>query len=393
MEKTLLILPLFLLLTSSYSCSNNVNGRMARTGPQTRSINPDEGLIPVTNITPDTPLDQKESICKKYVGLLKATCMFEINDIKRIINYYPADINKQNELGHTPLMWAAANGQIAVMKLFMGQNPSGINLNLQDKVDRTALMYAVSVPNNEEICEMLLNYNKGDLQNSVNIKLSDKWKDNALRLAYKSKSLVNVKALLDRGADPNDKFLLVNAAKSNNTDFIKLFLDHRVLPNEVDSNGTSALGEAARAGYRAPIQMIIESTSNYADDSPFKAKIDVIDQKMGSSPLILAVKSDNYGDHYDIVAYLLEHGADVNLREKSGDKLNALQYAKKLPKASDSSRDIIKLLEQHGARLPDSRISDNNVADSVDPADSVNLVGTVDMIDPVYMEDTVGQQI
>ncbi|MBF0314498.1 MAG: ankyrin repeat domain-containing protein [Oligoflexia bacterium] len=292
---------------------------------QQNRINPSEGLIPVTNITPDMPFDQRESICKNHTGSLKATCTYDKEMVKSLLRYYPIDqtVNLQNDYGWTPLMWACKNGQSDLVKLFLEQ-PS-VDINLQDKVDRSALTYALSEKERTEIVELLL------ARPEIDISLEDKWKDTAIKLAYKARLLDVTRTLLKKGAKVNDQYLLVKATQDNLLDFVELFLEFKAMPNMFDSEGSSALCEAARTGSIVLVTLLIKHN----------ADINIVDHKNGSTPMIYATKKGNY----EIVSTLLQHGANPNIRERGAGK-TALWYAVSLNRP-----EIAELIRSYGGQF------------------------------------------
>ena len=76
-----------------------------------------------------------------------------------------ADIEKGDNNGQTPLIWALNSGQLDVAEYLIG---IGADINAQDKNGNTALMYA-SYGGNVEIVSFLLENNKTDF----NIKNKD----------------------------------------------------------------------------------------------------------------------------------------------------------------------------------------------------------------------------
>jgi len=64
------------------------------------------------------------------------------------------DVNKRDELGRTPLMYAARDGNLEKVKQLLKR---GADVNLQDNNGRTALRYATAF-GYEEIIALLKSY-------------------------------------------------------------------------------------------------------------------------------------------------------------------------------------------------------------------------------------------
>ena len=79
-----------------------------------------------------------------------------IFNIKSIKNYIDSgyDLNIQDECGYTPLIYAAYNNHIEIVKLLLNANA---NIDKQTNNGYTALIYAAR-KNNKEIVEILLDY-------------------------------------------------------------------------------------------------------------------------------------------------------------------------------------------------------------------------------------------
>ncbi|MBF0207795.1 MAG: ankyrin repeat domain-containing protein [Oligoflexia bacterium] len=326
------IIPILCLLFFDLTSCTDDRPTRSRRGGSTEEVqgtspsNPKEGLIPITQITPNMPVEQRETLCKEHSGLLKATCTYDIKSIENVFALYPNDpiINRPNEYGWTPLMWAAKNAQTDLVKLFLKQ--SQININLQDRVGRNALMYAVSEKTgSEEIAATLISFP------GINLTLEDTWKNTAIRIAYQNGLFLTIRKLLQSGVKVNDRYLLVRACQDKLYDYVSLFLEFKANTDILNSDGLSALGEAARNGSLEIVELLLGHS----------ADVNIIDKKSGSTPLILASK---YGT-YEVASSLLKHSANPNIRDKTSNK-TALWYANSLDKT-----EIAELIRSYGGQL------------------------------------------
>ncbi len=153
--------------------------------------------------------------------------------------------------GKNPLIVAAENGYTNIVDLLLTSkgDPDLLKIgrarsdpNLQDLVNRTALMYAAQ-KGHIDIVKLLLN-NKADPNKK------DKWEDTALILATIEGYESVVELLLDYGADPDAKnkdkeTALICAACKGYYNIAKVLLEKGAKINIKDKNGKTALDYAA----------------------------------------------------------------------------------------------------------------------------------------------------
>jgi uncharacterized protein len=142
-------------------------------------------------------------------GLIDAAHANETGTCKALIKR-GVDVNQQGEFGDTPLSWAVDNQNLELVRLLLahGADPNvhvqGPAYHIRDAAGTTPLISAVR-SNNMPIFHTLL----GNKRINVNFSADDGYTPliEAVRNSY-SKQPVNidiVRALLDRGADPNLK--------------------------------------------------------------------------------------------------------------------------------------------------------------------------------------------
>ena len=126
----------------------------------------------------------------------------EKNDIQSVKNYIDSgyDLNMQNGLNYTPLIYATKYNKIEIVKLLLN---AGVDLNKQNDDGDTPLIYATEY-NKIEIVKLLLN-------TGAYIDKQDNYGNTALIWAafYNNREIVEI--LLDYGAD---EFILDDNNKS-----------------------------------------------------------------------------------------------------------------------------------------------------------------------------------
>ena len=225
-------------------------------------------------------------------------------------------INQQNERGWTPLMlacrYASKYSNLQTIKLLLA---NGARTNFQNDSGETALMMAAEYSNTESNIE-------------------------------------TVQLLLDHGVDVDEQTyhgytaLYCASSKANTTsniETVKLLLDYNADPNLQDCYGDTALTHAS--AYMSGDDKNIEIVKLLLD---YKADPNLCDRD-GDTPLILIAKykyNDNRnGNHIKIAKLLLDHGANVNMRNNK-EKV-ALAYAVNIPKVIRNNIGIIRLLLEY----------------------------------------------
>ncbi len=152
----------------------------------------------------------------------------------------------------------------------------------------------------------------------------------SLAQAIEQDSLMQVKQIIDNGADLSKPLILGSEYDLDNPDevsvlffairkhasieLIKLLLKHDVDLFEVDKEGVSSLDIAIKFKRYDVVQLCIDSGFD-----PNTTK-----RKSGITPLMLA----SCFNDIDMLKLLLENGAKIDNKDKFG--MNAIEYAKKL---------------------------------------------------------------
>jgi ankyrin repeat protein len=215
--------------------------------------------------------------CKKFTLLMRLiTTGVSFQKIEKYLNKNIHELNKQNELGGTALMFAAwyssTVSNINIVRLLLDK---GAEINTKDNLGWTALQYAVEFSNS-----------------SSNIK--------------------TVKLLLERGAD-------VNCVTSSGRSIITQINSSLMRPNseiaelllarDVDLNFKNMYGDT--------ILHIFVKDNNIDIVRKILNKNYVIDSQnnMGATPLITAITQQ----YFDIAKLLLKKGANPNLLNVNGE--------------------------------------------------------------------------
>ncbi|XP_051832039.1 kinase D-interacting substrate of 220 kDa isoform X3 [Antechinus flavipes] len=217
------------------------------------------------------------------------------------------DVDERNECGQTPLMVAAENGNLEIVKELL---KNGANCNLEDVDNWTALISAAKEGHLAIVKELL--------KCNVNLEHKDMGGWTALMWAcYKGHTEV-VDLLLSKGANPNVTGLQYNvypiiwAAGRGHADIVYLLLKNGAKVNCTDKYGTTPLVWAARKGHLECVKHLLHMGAD-------------VDQEGANSmtALIVAVK----GGYTQSVKEILKRNPNVNLTDKDGN--TALMIASK----------------------------------------------------------------
>ncbi|KAM8776210.1 kinase D-interacting substrate of 220 kDa isoform 2-T2 [Rhynchonycteris naso] len=216
------------------------------------------------------------------------------------------DVDERNECGQTPLMIAAEQGSLEIVKELI---KNGANCNLEDLDNWTALISA-SKEGHVHIVEELLKC-------GVNLEHRDMGGWTALMWAcYKGRTDV-VGLLLSHGANPSvtglySVYPIIWAAGRGHADIVHLLLQNGAKVNCSDKYGTTPLVWAARKGHLECVKHLLATGAD-------------VDQEGANSmtALIVAVK----GGYTQSVKEILKRNPNVNLTDKDGN--TALMIASK----------------------------------------------------------------
>src|SRR5262249_8556482 len=279
------------------------------------------------------------------------------------------DVNAKDSRGATPLMYAAAFGNAAQMKLLLeagadvnGQNTfhatpiiwaggdavksrmlieHGADVNVRTQQGRTALMVAAKRNGNADLVRLLL-------EKGTDVKILG---DATLIAAAQSGDIEIMRLLIESGANVNCISPLLGetplhyAAASGNVSAVTLLLAKDANPNAALKNVTSVRGGSildAGVSKQTPLMWAAQTGSPELIRALIGAGANVNAQDIrGMSPLMLAVASEN--QDLAVVRVLLQSGANVNARSGIGE--TALDWARKF-----ASPPVIAALQKANAR-------------------------------------------
>jgi ankyrin repeat protein len=244
-------------------------------------------------------------------------------DAMRILIDRGADVNAQNDIGSTALMWSVSDP--SKVRLLLDH---GAQVNLIAKSGRSALIVAAFTNPSAEVVRLLL-------AKGAKVGITDNRHVTPMNAAMFGNDTATVRLLLDANADIDtpDTFIgltpLMNAAGNRNLDAVKLILAKgarvnavskteglpKIQTGTVEFGGWTPLLMAAAFGPPDAVKVLLDA----------RAQIDAQDYR-GFTPLMLAVGTDRYDPR--IVDMLVAHGADRRLTNHAGE--TALDWAYKL---------------------------------------------------------------
>ena len=244
-------------------------------------------------------------------------------DAMRVLIDRGADVNAQNDIGSTALMWSVSDP--AKVRLLLDH---GAQVNLIAKSGRSALIIAAFTNPSAEVVRLLL-------AKGAKVGIMDNRHVTPMNAATFGNDTATVRLLLDANADIDtpDTFIgltpLMNAAGNRNLEAVKLILAKgaqvnavskteglpKIQTGTVEFGGWTPLLMAAAFGPPESVKVLLDA----------RARIDAQDYR-GYTPLMLAVGTDRYDPR--IVNMLVADGADQRLKNHAGE--TALDWAYKL---------------------------------------------------------------
>ena len=279
------------------------------------------------------------------------------HDRNTALNYaaeVEADVNKKDDNGTTPLMFAAKSGYDKVANKLID---AAAKLDTEDSQGKTALMFA-ALKDQENVAKILIEkgayVNRTDefgqtvlyfaakfghidivhllIKASDDIDAQDEWGDTSLMLAAKFGHLDVVNALLDAGASVNAQnqegmTCLMNAAEKGYDNIVKVLTAAGSDVSKKSFVGNTALNYAAEAEKIDVVKVLTKVRSKTGDQN-------------GSISLMAAIEKD----HMAMVKAVIDGGIDLNKRFTSEDTV--LHFA-----AGTGHPDAANMLINAGAAL------------------------------------------
>ncbi|KAH0562831.1 hypothetical protein GP486_002538 [Trichoglossum hirsutum] len=268
-----------------------------------------------------------------YFGLRKAVVA-----LLKSGHHHP---NAKDAFNQTPLLWAARNGHLEVVKLLLDKG--GVDLDSKDtRYGRTPLSWAAE-DGHGEVVKLLLG-RRGVDPDSKDTRYDNMGMTPLSRAAESGHGKV-VKLLLSKdGVDPNFKDHLSNrtplswAAEYGQREVVKLLLDeNRVDPDPRDGPNRTPLSWAAWNGHVEVVKLLLDRSGVDPDSR---------DSEHGRTPLSWAAE---YG-HIEVVKLLLDKSR-VGLNFKDTEHgWTPLWWA-----SENQHREVVKLLLDKDGVDPDSK--------------------------------------
>jgi ankyrin repeat protein len=237
-----------------------------------------------------------------------ASCVdIKIEDIKKLIDA-GADVNTQNVLGSTGLMYAISNKEIVQMLL-----DAGANVNIQNKSGYTALMLAIS---HKETFKMLLDA-------GADVNLQDKNGKTVLHAAYNDEELfsllLNYKPNLNL-QDNSGQTVLMLSAGTTHIDIVEMLIGTGADIHLQDNRGETSLFKAAMVKSKPQnLRMLIEAGANVNHEN-YEGKtafyMALMNQGRRNSKILIAAGAKIHGENAygtskkENRKYLLKHLKD-----------------------------------------------------------------------------------
>jgi ankyrin repeat protein len=235
-------------------------------------------------------------------------------------------------MGYSALMTAALAGTAEQMSILISH---GANVNYENEDSITALWLAL--PDRDKIT-VLLNHG-ADVNHKV------RGYGILVKLAMIPGAVNIFQFLVDRGADPltscSDNLLLYNAAASGDTALVGILLRLGLKVNDTTSFGEVPINAALAFRTPATLKMLVEHGANVNFQNLLEPNLPAV---IGFTPLMgAAIANDR-----ESFLFLLDHGADPNMKSKSGYTALIL-----LQQSESDDPDMTLALIKHGARVGD----------------------------------------
>jgi ankyrin repeat protein len=235
-------------------------------------------------------------------------------------------------MGYSALMLAALDGTAEQMSILIGH---GANVNYQNADSITALWLALP-----EMDKMTVLLNHGA---DVNHKI--RGYGILIKLAMIPGTTNVFQFLMEKGADPlhscPDNLLLYTAAGTGDTTLLGFLLRLGLIVNDTTSFGEVPINSALSFRTPATLKMLVEHGANVNFQNLQELNLPAL---KGFTPLMNAAIANDR----ESFLFLLEHGADPNMRSKNG--VTALIL---LQQSDSDDPEMTLALIKHGARVGD----------------------------------------
>ncbi len=236
--------------------------------------------------------------------------------------------------GYSALMFCTLDGTAEQMSILISH---GANVNYQNTDSITALWLAVP-----DLDKMTLLLNHGA---DINHKIDGYGILSKLAMIPGTTAIFQF--LMERGADPlhtsPDNILLYSAAGTGDTTLLGLLLRLGLKVNDTTSFGEAPINGALAFRRPATLKMLVEHGANVNFQNLHEPNLPAV---IGFTPLMNAA----IGNDMESLLFLLDHGADPNVRSKNG--VTALIL---LMQSDCNDPEMTLALIKHGARVEDKQ--------------------------------------
>ncbi|XP_018569762.1 uncharacterized protein LOC108909819 [Anoplophora glabripennis] len=252
-----------------------------------------------------------------------------------------ADVNVKDNDGNTPIHLAAKCGRLDTVKYLITR---GSHLNACTNKNSTPLHLGTKYGRWDTV-RYLVEHGTG-----VNVKDNDG--KTSLHLAAEYGRLDIVKYLIAQGAHLNDgtndgKTVLHLAAKHQKWDAVKCLVEHGVNINVKDYDGNTILHLAADCDKLDVVKYVVEHGANInvrANDGSAALHLVAGYNRLNTGKCDTSQRSAAEYDRLNTADYLMEHGADINVKDNDGNTVLHL--------AAEFGRlDTVKYLLAQGATV------------------------------------------
>ena len=282
----------------------------------------------------------------------------DLDGVRSLLQKNPQSIEEKDELGFTPLAWAAEKGQneAASLLLSSGANPDATNSSGRYPIDWAA------TSGHLPLVEMLADKTSND-------------KSVTLFLAVQQQQVPVVKFLLEHGANPNIHYPASNttmplhlAAGQGNVEEARLLLEHGADVNGIEQNNSTPLIYAIGGTSKEMVELLFAHGASIHEKPGYWSTFQNWALGAGDTniaALLLAHGADvnaKDGDgktalHFaaqqgtlQAVEWLLKNGADVNARDNKGATALSLTKFRNRGREIEKRKDVADLLRKYGAK-------------------------------------------
>ena len=275
-----------------------------------------------------------------------------------------ADVKTAEPDGSTPLHWAAHGGHVDIVRILLG---AGAVANTGNRYGVRPLSLA-AVIGNAPIVEALL-----DAGANPHTTLPEG--ETALMTAARSGNPETVKLLLDAGADVNaperwkGQTALMWAAAEGHARVIPTLVRYGADLSARSKQGFTALLFAAREGQTDVVQTLLEAGANLEEQISINSTLTAggVERRRSSDAGLNAFLLAAGNAHFELAAYLLDHGANPDTAPRGWTALHQLSWVRKAGIAGSNdpaptgsgnmaSLEFARKLLSHGADV-DARVT------------------------------------